>query len=257
MPPELSPFERLQLVRDGSRPRARAIFEALLDDAFELHGDRQGQEDGAVVVRLGALRTSKRRIVAVGQNHERICPSGFRKAVRAFELAGRLRLPVLTVIDTRGADPRPESEAMGVASAIARTFAALLECPSPTVALLTGEGGSGGALAMAVCDRILAAENSVFSVIAPEAAAAILHRDASQAPDLAERLRITASDLEALGLVDRLIAEPDGVLPLSDAGSAVEVGFEELLGIRPSSRLRQRAKRWRELSNEHLGAVTR
>src|SRR5205823_1735132 len=154
------------------------------------------------VVRIGALTTSNRsgdargrHIVAIGQNRDRIKPSGFRKAVRALELAGRLGLPVLTIIDTRGGDPLPDSEAHGVASAIAKTFAAMLACPSPTVALVSGEGGSGGALAMAVADRVVALENAVFSVIAPEGAAAILYRDSSRAPELADRLGITAPDL--------------------------------------------------------------
>jgi len=247
----------LQLVRDASRPTARAILEQVLDDAFELHGDREGDDDPAVVVRLGALRTSKRRIVAVGQNRDRIRPSGFRKAIRALHVAGRLRLPVLTIVDTRGADPLPASEAAGVAGAIARTFEAMLSCPSPTVALICGEGGSGGALSMAVADRILATENAVFSVIAPEGAATILYRDPARAPELAERLKITAGDLEAIGLVDRLIAEPDGVLPVPELGIAIEAGFEELAGTRPSSRLRRRSKRWRNVAAEHLGLVTR
>jgi len=254
---ERTPWERLELVRDPARPKAPAILDALLDDAFELHGDRMGGDDPAVVVRLGALKASGRRIVAIGQNAARIVPSGFRKAVRALRLAGRLDLPVLTVIDTRGADPLPSSEAGGIAVAIGSTFEAMLSCPSPTLALISGEGGSGGALAMAVADRVLALENAVFSVIAPEGAAAILYRDASRAPELAERLKITAADLEGFALVDRLIPETTGVWVDSLMREAVSSEIEDLIATKPARRLKRRSKRWRKLGAEHLGYVTR
>ncbi len=245
-----TPWERLELVRDPSRPRATEILAALLDDTFELHGDRMAGDDEAVVARLGSL--DGRRIVAIGQNHTRIAPSGFRKAIRAISLAGEKGLPVLTLIDTRGADPLPASEGAGIAAAIGATFEAMLACPSPTLALLTGEGGSGGALAMAAADRVLALSNAVFSVIAPEGAAAILYRDAARAPELAQRLRITAADLEAFGLVDRLIGEAGGVWegPMRET---VAGELEALALMAPRSRLEQRARRWRGAGNEHLG----
>jgi acetyl-CoA carboxylase carboxyl transferase alpha subunit len=246
---EPTPWERLQLVRDPSRPAAPAIFDALLDDAFELHGDRSGGDDLAVVVRLGSL--GGRRIVAIGQNRERIRPAGFRKAVRALRLAGRLGLPVLTLIDTRGADPTPASEAGGVATAIAETFEAMLSCPSPTLALLSGEGGSGGALAMAVADRVLALSNAVFSVIAPEGAAAILYRDAARAPELAARLKITAPDLEAFALVDRLISEEPGVWT-SSMQDLIAGELDTLAAAEPTDRLARRAERWREAGSNIL-----
>jgi acetyl-CoA carboxylase carboxyl transferase alpha subunit len=247
---ELSAWERLQLARAPSRPNAALIFDEILEDAFELHGDRASDDDRAVVVRLGSLRG--RRIVAVGLNRDRIKPSGFRKAIRALGLAGRLGLPVLTIIDTRGADPLPASEAGGVASAIAATFHAMLACTSPTVAVLTGEGGSGGALAMAAADRVLALENAVFSVIAPEGAAAILYRDAERAPELAERLKITAGDLHAFGLVDGLLNEDNRVWSVGIA-EAIAGEFDRLVQVEPEERLLSRSKRWRSTGAEHLG----
>jgi acetyl-CoA carboxylase alpha subunit len=160
---------------------------------------------------------------------------------------------VLIVIDTRGADPLPSSEGAGIAVAIAHTYEALLGCPSPTVAVLLGEGGSGGALAMAVADRVIALENSVFSVIAPEGAAAILYRDASRAPELAGRLRICASDLVELGLVDVVIPEPaDGVanpqINMQILAQAVIGELERARKMRRARRLGLRHDRYREIA---------
>jgi acetyl-CoA carboxylase carboxyl transferase subunit beta len=239
-------WERVQLVRDPQRPKARQVIEALLPNSFEIRGDRTGApDDPNVVVRVSGA-------VAIGQDSSgdgRIKPEGFRKAVRAIELAGRLGLPVVTLIDTRGADPLPESEAAGVAGAIARTFVAMLGCPSPTLAVLIGEGGSGGALSMAPADRVLAWENAVFSVIAPEGAATILYRDASRAPELAERLRITTSDLEEMGIVDAIVAEPAEIERLS---GAIDGHLSELTAMRSRSRLRRRHERWRKLTDRYL-----
>jgi acetyl-CoA carboxylase carboxyl transferase subunit beta len=136
-------------------------------------------------------------------------PAGYRLAQRAIGLAGRLSLPLLTFVDTPGADPSAESEADGVAGEIARTFAAMAELPTTSVSVCVGEGGSGGALALAHADRLLIQEHSVFSVIAPEGAAAILERDPAKAPELASRLKLTSADLLQLGIVDSVVAEPD------------------------------------------------
>jgi acetyl-CoA carboxylase carboxyl transferase subunit beta len=173
-------------------------------------------------------------------------------------MAGRLGLPVVTVIDTRGADPLPSSEGHGVAAAIARTFLALLACPSPTLAVVTGEGGSGGALAMAVCDRVVVWENAVFSVIAPEGAASILHRDASRAPELAEQLRITADDLVRLRIADGIEPEPPGGAHTDPAGAAdalakrIERELDDLAAAGRRRRLAARHRRWRSGGIEHI-----
>ncbi len=256
-PSTLRAWERLQLVRDPARPKGPQIVDELLREAVELRGDRAGGDDPHVVVRVGHLRASTRNVVAIAQDASgdgRIRPEGFRKAVRAIDLAGRLGIPVLTVIDTRGADPLPSSESGGVAAAIAKTFDAMLMCPSPTVAVLSGEGGSGGALAMATADRVIAWENAVFSVIAPEGAATILYREPSRAPELAEALRITVPDLTELGLVDVAVPEPPGGvqanprLAMHELTLTVSAEVERLVTTRARRRSMHRHRRWRSMA---------
>lgn len=258
--PVRSAWERLQLARHPQRPKAREILEVLLDDAFELRGDRLGSDDPAVVVRIGALQAG-RRVLAVGQDasgDRRISASGFRKTIRCLRLAARHGLPVVTLVDTRGADPLPDSEGRGLAAAIAWTFVSMLECPTPTLAVVVGEGGSGGALAMACADRVLVWENAVFSVIAPEGAASILYRDASVAPELAERLRITAADLVELGFADAVLAEPPAGAQADPAGAVralaarIAAGMDGLARAEPARRLAARNRRWREAGNRFL-----
>jgi acyl-CoA carboxylase subunit beta len=162
-------------------------------------------------VRAGLARVAGRRCVVVATDRYRASgrptPPGFRLAQRAVGLAGRLGLPVVTLVDTPGADPSPEAEVDGVASEVARTLAALASCPTPTVSVCVGEGGSGGALALSYADRVLMCEHATFSVIAPEGAAAILERDATKAAEVADRLRLTSGDMLELGVVDEVIVE--------------------------------------------------
>jgi acetyl-CoA carboxylase carboxyl transferase subunit beta len=170
-------------------------------------------------VRAGLARVAGRRCVVVAT--DRYCgsgrpgPAGFRLAQRAVGLAGRLGLPVVTLVDTPGADASLEAEAGGVALEIARTFEALSACPTPTVSVCVGEGGSGGALALCYSDRLVMSEHAVFAVISPEGAAAILERDAAKAAEVAERLRLTSADMRALGVVDEVV--PDGQAALDEA----------------------------------------
>jgi acetyl-CoA carboxylase carboxyl transferase subunit beta len=248
----LSAWERLELVRSDDRIKGGRLIRELIVEGIELRGDRVGGgDDERVIVRIGGLEGQV--VVGIAQDavgDGRIRPEGFRKAIRAFELAGRLGLPVVVVIDTRGADPLPSSEGAGIAVSIARTFEALLACPSPTVAVLVGEGGSGGALAMAVTDRVIASANAVFSVIAPEAAAAILYRDASRGSELAERLRITVGDLESLGFVDVVVPEGvDGVVnplvSMDELTDALSAELDGLARVPIADRLAKRHERWR------------
>ena len=255
---EMGAWERLQRVREPGWPKAPQVLDVLVPDPVVLRGDRTGAtDDASVVVRAGGLAGTKRNVVAIGLDASgdgRVHPQGFRKAVRALQLAGRLGIPVVTIVDTRGADPLPSSEGAGIAAAIARTFEAMLDCPAPTLSVVTGEGGSGGGLALTVADRVLAWESAVFSVIAPEAAAAILYRDPSRGPELAERLGITAPDLVRLGLVDRVIPEPPGGVPahpqaaMEQLASGVASEIEGLVALAPRRRLRQREKRWRSIA---------
>ena len=167
-------------------------------------------------VRAGLARVAGQRCVVVATDRYwaagRPTPAGFRLAQRAVGLAGRLGMPVVTLVDTPGADPSPAAEVDGVAAEIARTLAALASCPTPTVSVCVGEGGSGGALALSHTDRLLMCEHATFSVIAPEGAAAILERDATKAAEVAERLRLTSNDMLELGVVDEVIGEDQDAL---------------------------------------------
>jgi acetyl-CoA carboxylase carboxyl transferase alpha subunit len=213
-------FERVRRARDIKRPHALELLELMAKDIIELHGDRLFGDDGAIVG--GFARLDGRPVVFVGQQkgadtEENIRrdfgsahPEGFRKAMRLFALAERLRLPVVTLVDTAGAHPGPESEERGIAEAIARSIMTMMRLRTPIVVAVIGEGGSGGALAVAAGDTVLALENSVYSVISPEGCASILWRSGDAAPQAAAAMRITAPQQQALGVVDILIAEPEG-----------------------------------------------
>ena len=195
--------------RAGGRPSGIDRAARLCSSWVELRGTDP-------TVRTGLARVAGRRCVVVAT--DRYCasgrptPAGFRLAQRAVGLAGRLGMPVVTLVDTPGADPSPEAEVDGVASEIARTLAALASCPTPTVSVCVGEGGSGGALALSYTDRLLMLEHATFSVIAPEGAAAILERDATRAAEVAHRLRLTSGDMLELGIVDEVIGEDQRTL---------------------------------------------
>lgn len=199
-------WDQYLLARHPARPSPRWFASALLNPLFELHGDRTGADDPAA---FGAIARFDGRPIAVA-SFDRASPSaaGFRKLTRVIETAGRLRIPIVTLIDTPGADPSPRSEYSGLAYAIARTFETLLFVPTPVVAITTGEGGSGGALALACGDIVGILEHAVFSVIGPEGAAEILYRDPSRAQEVAPLLRPTAKDLLDLGLADAIVPEP-------------------------------------------------
>jgi acetyl-CoA carboxylase carboxyl transferase subunit beta len=174
---------------------------------------------GDPTVRAGLASIGDRRCVVIAS--DRYCgagrpgPAGYRLAQRAVRLAGRLGLPVVTLVDTPGADPSPAAEAEAIGPEIAATFRAFAACPTPIVSACVGEGGSGGALALAFADRLLMSEHAVFTVIVPEGAASILRRDAAAAPEVAELLRLTSSDALSLGVVDEVVAE--GQSPLDKA----------------------------------------
>ena len=198
-------FDTVARARAPHRPPADAWAARLCESWTPLHS-----ADAAVVAGLATFEG--RRLVVVATARARPAPAGYRLAQRAFALAGRLGLPVLTLVDTPGADPSPPSEAAGVAGEIARTFAAMATMPTPTVAVCTGEGGSGGALALAFADRLLILEHAFFSVISPEGAAAILDRTPETAPQRAADLRLTSADLLQLGVVDEVIREDEVAL---------------------------------------------
>ena len=211
-------WARVQLARNVKRPHTLELIGAMATDVVELHGDRYFGDDAAIVG--GFCRLDGRRVVFIGhqkgaETNENIKrnfgmphPEGYRKAMRLFRLAEKVRLPVVTFIDTPGAFPGPASEERGVAEAIARSIQLMAQLRTPIVAVITGEGGSGGALAIAVGDVVLALENAIYSVISPEGCASILWRSPDKAQDAAVAMRLTAREQQALGVIDEVISEP-------------------------------------------------
>jgi acetyl-CoA carboxylase carboxyl transferase alpha subunit len=215
---EAAVWARVQLARHLGRPRTLELVAHLADEFVELHGDRLFRDDPAIVG--GLARIGERRVVVVGhqkgadtdenirRNFGMAHPEGYRKAMRLMELAERFGLPVVTFVDTPGASPGPEAEERGVAEAIARSIAVMTRLRAPIVTVITGEGGSGGALAIAVGDVVIALENATYSVITPEGCASILWRTPDAAQKAAVAMRMTAPEQHALGVVDSVVAEP-------------------------------------------------
>ena len=211
-------WARVQLARSLRRPRTLEFLDAMADEFVELHGDRLFGDDAAIVA--GLARIGGRRVVVIGQqkgadtdenirrNFGMPHPEGYRKAMRIMELAERAGLPVVTFVDVPGAHPGPESEERGIAEAIARSIGLMSRLRTPIVTVITGEGGSGGALAIAVGDVVIALENAVYSVISPEGCASILWRTSDEAATAAAAMRMSAADQHALGVVDIVVPEP-------------------------------------------------
>ena len=215
----MSPWQRVNMARHPKRPIGSDYIEAL--DVFdELHGDRHFRDDAAVIA--GFAKLAGRRILVVAQDKGRdfkekvrrnfgsASPEGYRKVTRLAKLAGHLGLPIVTFVDTSGADPGIGSEERAQSEAIATALTTFADVPVPVVATIIGEGGSGGALALALADHVIMLQHSVYSVASPEGAAAILWGDASKADEAAARLRLTSDDLRELGIVDEVIPEPLG-----------------------------------------------
>jgi acetyl-CoA carboxylase beta subunit/acetyl-CoA carboxylase alpha subunit len=239
-------WTQVALARRPDRLRAPAHL-AHLDIALELHGDRAGSDDPSIRPVMAWLDERAIMVIAMDPTvRPNPRPGGYRKAWRGLRLAGRLGIPIVTLVDTPGADASASSEAAGIASHIARTFAEVLEATSPVVAAVIGEGGSGGAMALATGDRLIIQEHAMFSVIAPEGAAAILHHDPTRAPEVARLLDPTASRLAALGLADEVVPEPGGA-EVATLWAAVARHLAELDGIAPTAR----GDRWRHPLRGH------
>lgn len=217
---KLTPWQRVQVARHAERPHAQAYIDRLITNYTPLAGDRAFGEDAAIVGGMGRLQG--RSIMVLGQqkgddtdsrikhNFGMARPEGYRKAQRLMRLADRFKLPVLTLVDTPGAYPGIEAEARGQAEAIASSIETCLGLGVPLVSVVIGEGGSGGALAIASSDRVYMLENSVYSVITPEGCASILWRNNANAQDAAEAMKVTAADLKKLEVIDDVIPEPMG-----------------------------------------------
>lgn len=214
----LNEYQRLQLARHPDRPYAIDYIRALLQDARELHGDRAFRDDPSIVCYLGIMGNHKIAVIAeqkgrgtknkLKRNFGMPHPEGYRKALRVAKLAEKFNLPILFLIDTPGAYPGLGAEERGQSEAIARNLYELSDIKTPTIAVVIGEGGSGGALAIGVADRLAMLQNSIFSVISPEGCAAILWNDPSKSEAATKALKITAEELKELGLIDDVIKEP-------------------------------------------------
>ncbi|SEH33494.1 acetyl-CoA carboxylase carboxyltransferase subunit alpha [Magnetospirillum fulvum] len=244
---KLTPWQKTQVARHPQRPHALAYIQALIEDFTPLAGDRLFAEDQAIVGGLGRFRG--RSVVVIGHekghdtdgrirhNFGMAKPEGYRKARRLMELADHFQIPVITLVDTAGAYPGVDAEARGQAEAIARSIDAGLNLRVPFVSTIIGEGGSGGAIALATANTVLMLEHSVYSVISPEGCASILWRSGENAKDAAEQLRLTAQDLLKLGVIDAEIPEPlggahrDVPLVVQTLGNALEKALADLSGI--------------------------
>jgi acetyl-CoA carboxylase carboxyl transferase subunit alpha len=253
----LTPWQKTQVARHPKRPHFSDYLELMFDEFVPLGGDRLFGEDHAI---LGGFATFRgRKVMLIGQEkgndtQSRIKhnfgmgkPEGYRKAIRLMDMAGRFGLPVVTLVDTSGAFPGVEAEERGQAEAIARSTEACLALPTPMVATIVGEGGSGGAVALASAERVLMLEHAVYSVISPEGCASILWRTAEKAPLAAEAMKVTAQDLAELGVIDRIVKEPFGGAHRDPAAVARALGdalAEELDGL--SGKTAKQLRRLRE-----------
>jgi acetyl-CoA carboxylase carboxyl transferase subunit alpha len=259
----LGPWQRTLLARHPQRPYMMDYVRILFEDFHELHGDRAYGDDPAMIA--GFAKYHGRAVAVIGQqkgrdtkqrvalNFGQAKPEGYRKALRVMHLAAKFGRPVLTFVDTPGAYPGIDAEERGQAEAIARNLREMARLPVPIVVTITGEGGSGGALAIAVGDRVNMLENSVYSVISPEGCASILWRDSAKAEMAAEALKITARDLSQLGIIDEIVPEPEGGAHLDHEGSAalldpvLDRSLRDLLALTPRALLEQRYEKFRRM----------
>jgi acetyl-CoA carboxylase carboxyl transferase subunit alpha len=254
----LSPLQRVMVARHPRRPYTLDYLSTIFTDFIELHGDRLYMDDPAIVggwARLGGISVmvighQKGRDTKENRNFGMPHPEGYRKALRLMKLAAKFGAGVITLIDTPGAYPGLGAEERGQSEALARNILEMSSLPTPCIAVVIGEGGSGGALALGVADRVLMLENSVYSVISPEGCAAILWKDASQRERAAEALKITAEDLLRLRVIDEIIKEPVGGAHVDPdaAGEALREALirhlTELRKIRPEKLVRRRAEKY-------------
>jgi len=260
---KLTAWQKVQVARHPDRPHAMAAIEHLITDFQPLAGDRSFAEDEAMVGGIG--RFHGRSVVVIGtekgatteervrRNFGMARPEGYRKARRLMEMADRFGLPVLTFVDTAGAYPGVDAEARGQAEAIAKAIETCLSVKVPLIATIIGEGGSGGAVAIAAGNKVLMLEHAVYSVISPEGCASILWRSADFAKDAAEALKMTAQDLEKLGVIDRIVEEPlggahrDRHAMLTNLGAAIWQELKPLLDLEGETLRRQRRDKYLDM----------
>ncbi|MEB3280661.1 MAG: acetyl-CoA carboxylase carboxyl transferase subunit alpha [Lyngbya sp.] len=259
----LTPSQRLQLARHPRRPSTLDYIQAMSEEWLELHGDRSGSDDPALVGGIGRL--SGQPVVMLGhqkgrdtkdnvaRNFGMAAPGGYRKAMRLMEHANHFGMPIITFIDTPGAWAGVEAEKLGQGEAIAYNLREMFRLDVPIICTVIGEGGSGGALGIGVGERLLMLEHSVYTVASPEACAAILWKDASKAAQAAQALKITAPDLKELGIIDRIVPEPDGGAHANPIEAAERLKqallecLEELMSLSGQQRREMRYQKFRQM----------
>ena len=255
----------VKLARDPKRPHLKDFIRLICSDFEELHGDRLVNDDRGLIGGFATIGGEKLLVLGhnkgatveenMSANFGMANPDGYRKAMRLASLAAKFHVPVVTFVDTPGAYPGREAEERGQAEAIAKSLEFFARLPTPVVVVVTGEGGSGGALAIAVGDRVLMLENAVYSVISPEGCAGILWRDGAKAPEAAEALKITAADLKRLGVIDAVVKEPAGGAQKDHAAAAAAVkkavlsALAELKGVPAGELLERRYAKFRAMGN--------
>ncbi len=259
----LTRWQRVQLARHPKRPYSLDYIKLIIEDFVELHGDRRFSDDWAIVAGIGRFNKTSVAIVAeqkgrdmkekLKRNFGMPHPDGYRKALRVMKLAAKFNMPVISFVDTPGAYPGVGAEERGQAEAIAVNLFECSALPVPIQVVIIGEGSSGGALGIAVGDRIMMLENAYYSVISPEGCASILYRDSSRNKDAAEALRISARDLQGLGVIDEIISEPLGGAHLDYEMTATNIkkalirNFDELLKLPVKDLLTQRVEKFRKM----------
>lgn len=242
-------FERVQTARHPDRPYAMDLFQTLFTDFVEIHGDRRFADDPAMIT--GFARLDGIEVCVIGQQKGRDInerrhrnfamskPEGYRKALRMMNMAEKFGRPIITIIDTPGAYPGIDAEERGQAEAIAFNLREMAGLKVPIVVVVLGEGGSGGALAIGIGDRVLMMENAVYSVITPEGCAAILWKDAGRAPDAAEGLKLTADNLKKFDIIDEIVPEPEPWTVPSDNDKKSQKTYDHILASLKNSLLRE------------------
>ena len=266
---KLDTWQKTQVARHPERPHCIHYIAGLIDEFVELRGDRKFADDQAIVGGLGRFRGLPVMVMGHEKGHDTQSrlrhnfgmakPEGYRKAVRLMDMAEQYSLPVITFVDTAGAYPGVGAEERGQSEAIARSTERCLTLATPMVATVTGEGGSGGAIALAAANRVLILEHSIYSVISPEGCASILWRDGARARDAADAMKITAQDLLKLHIVDRIVREPEGgahadpEAAIKAVGDAVEEELKKLSSLSPDDLKKQRAERFYAIGRAGLG----
>ena len=267
---DLTPWRKCQVARHPDRPHCKDYIDTLFTEYTPLAGDRNFADDHAVMG--GLARFNDQPVVVIGhekgndtksrieRNFGMARPEGYRKAIRLMDMADRFGLPVVTLVDTPGAYPGKGAEERGQAEAIARSTEKCLQIGVPLVSVIIGEGGSGGAVAFATANRIAMLEHSVYSVISPEGCASILWKDAEKMREAAEALRLTAQDLQKLGVIDRIIKEPLGGAQrarketIDAVGKALETMLKELSGKKPEVLVKERRQKFLDMGSKGLAA---